>query len=215
MVTSEKMMITTIGVVFGMSIVSQIVQGMTTPGAVSPIVPVAPVLPEPGLANLYGVVTDVDTGNAIEGVSISVDGYTTLSDVGGSYVFSDLNVSSYHIKAEKDGYETTEGDITLAEGNNELGIQMVLVVTLVPSALLIALQENLEELHVELLELGSDSGVFWMVPYYGLQSRTWETYNSIMAWMIEEAIVIGLISSSSDCYFENNHMYYNDGTLIV
>ncbi|GAI88780.1 unnamed protein product, partial [marine sediment metagenome] len=61
--------------------------------------------PEPGLANLYGKVTDADTGAGISGVLVTVDGLQTYTDAAGDYSFADLNTGSYGIRAEKEGYQ--------------------------------------------------------------------------------------------------------------
>lgn len=58
------------------------------------------------VANLYGVVTDAETGYAIEGVKVTIDGLTTYTDSLGQYAFEGLTPGTYTITFEKEGYET-------------------------------------------------------------------------------------------------------------
>lgn len=60
----------------------------------------------PPVANLYGVVTDAQTGYAIEGVKVTLDGLVTYTDSLGRYAFEGLSPGSFTITFEKDGYET-------------------------------------------------------------------------------------------------------------
>jgi len=83
-----------------------------------------------------------------------------------------------------------------------------------PSAYLIALQAALAELGRRLRTYG-ESDLLFMVPGWGLNTESWSTYEQIKSLMVGEAISIGLIGSSADCYFADDHMYYTDGTLIV
>ena len=83
-----------------------------------------------------------------------------------------------------------------------------------PSAYLIALQAALAELGYRLRTYG-ESDLLFMVPGWGLNTESWSTYEQIKSLMVGEAISIGLIGSSADCYFADDHMYYTDGTLIV
>lgn len=63
-----------------------------------------PILPP--VANLYGVVTDAETGYAIEGVKVTIDGLTAYTDSLGQYAFAGLTPGAYTITFEKEGYET-------------------------------------------------------------------------------------------------------------
>lgn len=67
-------------------------------------VPLTPI--PPPVANLYGVVTDAQTGYPISGVKVTIDGLTTYTDASGNYGFTGLSPGSYTITFEKDGYET-------------------------------------------------------------------------------------------------------------
>lgn len=60
----------------------------------------------PPVANLYGVVTDAQTGYPIEGVKVTIAGLTTYTNASGNYLFTELTPGSYSIEFSKDGYET-------------------------------------------------------------------------------------------------------------
>ncbi len=60
----------------------------------------------PPMANLYGVVTDAETGTPISGVKVTIDGVITQTDASGNYGFEGLTPGSYVIQFSKDGYET-------------------------------------------------------------------------------------------------------------
>ena len=66
----------------------------------------APEPPPPGLANLYGKVTDADTGKAISGVLVSLNGWIRYTDSGGNYTLTDLTPGQYVLQFSKEGYET-------------------------------------------------------------------------------------------------------------
>lgn len=63
-----------------------------------------PILPP--VANLYGVVTDAETGYPLSGVKVSIDGLVIYTDASGNYGFTGLIPGSYTITFEKEGYET-------------------------------------------------------------------------------------------------------------
>ena len=60
----------------------------------------------PPVANLYGKVTDAETGYALSGVKVTIDGLVTYTNTSGNYGFEGLEVGGYTIKFEKAGYET-------------------------------------------------------------------------------------------------------------
>ena len=66
----------------------------------------APPEPEPGLANLYGKVTDAVTGQAIPDVLVTLDSMQVYTDSGGNYSFTNLEPGEYALQFSKDGYET-------------------------------------------------------------------------------------------------------------
>jgi hypothetical protein len=66
----------------------------------------APPTPQPGLANLYGNVTDASTGKAIPGVLVSLNGWSTLTDASGYYAFLDVAPGAYTATFSKENYET-------------------------------------------------------------------------------------------------------------
>ena len=66
----------------------------------------APPTPPPGLANLYGKVTDAVTGHPVPGVLVTLNGLTVYTDAGGNYIFEDLEPGEYVLQFSKAGYET-------------------------------------------------------------------------------------------------------------
>ncbi|MBA7520290.1 hypothetical protein ES705_12383 [subsurface metagenome] len=68
--------------------------------------PPVPPTPPPGLANLYGRVTDTITGNAISGVLVSLNGMQGFTDAQGNYAFTDLEPGGYSLEFSKEGYES-------------------------------------------------------------------------------------------------------------
>lgn len=62
--------------------------------------------PEPGLANLYGTVTDAVTGKKIPDVLVTLNGMQTYTDAAGNYAFANIEPGEYTLQFSKDGYET-------------------------------------------------------------------------------------------------------------
>lgn len=62
--------------------------------------------PEPGLANLYGKVTDAETGQKIPDVLVTLNGMQAYTDAAGNYAFNDIEPGEYALQFSKDGYET-------------------------------------------------------------------------------------------------------------
>ncbi|MBA7568499.1 hypothetical protein ES708_10228 [subsurface metagenome] len=62
--------------------------------------------PEPGLANLYGKVTDSQTGAALPDVLAALNGLEVYTDASGNYIFEDLNPGEYALEFSKENYET-------------------------------------------------------------------------------------------------------------
>lgn len=84
-----------------------------------------PPSPPPGLANLYGVVTDAVTGKPIEGVKVTLDGMQVYTDSSGAYIYEELTPGIYTITFEKEGYEPKPLSADLAEGSNELDVGLI------------------------------------------------------------------------------------------
>ncbi len=81
--------------------------------------------PEPGLANLYGKVTDAETGQKIPDVLVTLNGTQAYTDAAGNYAFADFEPGEYALQFSKAGYETlVMTDMIVVEGNNELNIEM-------------------------------------------------------------------------------------------
>jgi len=66
----------------------------------------APSPPPPGLATLYGIVTDAETGQPISGVLVSLNGWTAYTRSGGYYAFTEIQPGAYTITFSKEGYQT-------------------------------------------------------------------------------------------------------------
>ena len=64
-----------------------------------------PPAPEPGMANLYGQVTDSVTKEPVPGVLVTLDGMGTYTDSGGNYAFMNIQPGSYTATFIKEGYE--------------------------------------------------------------------------------------------------------------
>ena len=69
-------------------------------------VALTPIYVPPPLANLYGVVTDAQTGYALQNVKVTIAGLTAYTDANGGYGFTGLTPGSYVVTFEKSGYET-------------------------------------------------------------------------------------------------------------
>lgn len=87
--------------------------------------PEEPEPPEPSLANLYGKVTDSQTGQSIADVIVDLNGLEAYTDAQGNYIFTNINPGSYTVTFGKEGYEPTSCDVNIAEGNNELNISLI------------------------------------------------------------------------------------------
>lgn len=99
--------------------------GLAALGVFAALAMAAPPTPPPGRANLYGRVTDDETGQPIIDVTLSLDSIQTQTDNQGQFLFDDLEPGSYVLTLIKEGYERTTYDVTLQEGPNELNVQMV------------------------------------------------------------------------------------------
>jgi len=87
--------------------------------------PEEPEEPEPGMANLYGRVTNSSTGQGVAGVKVTTTGAITMTDSGGYYAALDIPPGERGVRFEKDGYETKEVTLDIQEGNNEYNTQLV------------------------------------------------------------------------------------------
>lgn len=79
---------------------------------------------DPGLANVFGIISDSVTGNPIAGVQILLI-TNTFSNQAGNYSFMNVEPGSYTITFSKTGYEEGSMAIEVVEGNNELNIDLV------------------------------------------------------------------------------------------
>ena len=65
-----------------------------------------PIYVPPPVANLYGIVTNIDTGLPISGVKVTIDGLTTYTNNSGMYGFEGLTPGAYTIIFKGEGYVT-------------------------------------------------------------------------------------------------------------
>lgn len=104
--------------------------------AIARAVPGVPPEPPPGLANLYGIITDAETGEPIAGVQGTVyqdydthtKDYDFTTNFSGYYQILDMlvEVDVTKMVVYANGYKPhTDEDLPIAEGNNELNIEMV------------------------------------------------------------------------------------------
>ncbi len=73
--------------------------------------------PEPD-ADVEGYVTDDETGDGIEGASVTIGGENTTTDVDGYYMISGMFPGEYPVTISAMGYFTHNGDVTLVSGMN-------------------------------------------------------------------------------------------------
>jgi len=66
----------------------------------------APPAPPPGLANLYGRVTDASTGKSIAGVKVILNSFETFTNAQGAYTLTNIEPGGYRLEFSKTGYET-------------------------------------------------------------------------------------------------------------
>jgi hypothetical protein len=93
----------------------------------------APPTPPPGLANLYGFVTDALTGLPIPQVQVTLDGLVRYTGTEGQYEIRDLVAGqTYHLNFSKEGYQPITRDIVLSEELNEVSVQMALILPTEP-----------------------------------------------------------------------------------
>ncbi|GAJ02265.1 unnamed protein product, partial [marine sediment metagenome] len=94
--------------------------------------------PPPGLANLYGIITDAETGEPIAGVQGTVyqdhdtetETYDFTTNFSGYYQILDMlvEVDVTQMVVYANGYKDhTDEDIPIVEGNNELSFSMEVV----------------------------------------------------------------------------------------
>lgn len=67
---------------------------------------------------LYGVVTDVKTGEPLSNVTVTLSpgGSTKLTESNGQFEFTSLTPQHYTITVQKSGYQTNRKDVTVVVG---------------------------------------------------------------------------------------------------
>lgn len=75
--------------------------------------------------NLDGYVYDIDTKDALEGVKVSVDNLTSVTDHNGYFRIDNITVGAHkQVIAKLDGYDEYSNLIYISKGNNYLKIYM-------------------------------------------------------------------------------------------
>lgn len=87
--------------------------------------PEEPEPPEPGRANLYGVVIDTQTKKGIPGAMVTLASIVIYTDSSGAYIHEDIMPGSYTVSFDAEGYESKQLSVYLAEGNNELDVELI------------------------------------------------------------------------------------------
>lgn len=65
---------------------------------ITPEIPILPpILPPPGLATLWGIVTDAETGNPIGEIDVSLNGLAVTTSSNGRYEFLELDPGTYNL----------------------------------------------------------------------------------------------------------------------
>lgn len=91
------------------------------PRAIAVIVEVPP---PPGVANLSGTVTDIESELPIEGVTGSTQGKQDKTDSAGKYGLTDLDTGASKVRFSKSGYKTKEVTKVLHDGDNTLNAKL-------------------------------------------------------------------------------------------
>ncbi|MBA7531731.1 hypothetical protein ES705_23952 [subsurface metagenome] len=145
----------------------------------------------PGLATLYGKVTDAVTGEGIPSAMVTLDGLVTYTNGGGNYAFTDLEPGGYRLEFSKDNYETVIHDIALAEGNNELNVELTPIVAIAEFAYVSAIRQTRYEsapgypwsshklkVEIDIKNIGSVAGVCNAKPQMACAEGDW-TWNDV------------------------------------
>jgi len=84
------------------------------------VVPSTPTpTPPPSTGSISGIVTEKGTGTPLSGVTITVDGTTTLTTGSdGSYTITNLSPGFHTLKFEKVGYKTATANVNVTAGTN-------------------------------------------------------------------------------------------------
>lgn len=53
--------------------------------------------PEPGLAILWGIITDAETGARLAGIDVTCDSYSAITDGNGRYEIAELTPGTYTV----------------------------------------------------------------------------------------------------------------------
>ena len=77
------------------------------------------------ISNIHGTVIDKETRSPLEGVEITIDGISMISDTKGKFHFLEIEAKKYEIIATKENYKRHRDEIDVSEpGDYELLIEM-------------------------------------------------------------------------------------------
>jgi hypothetical protein len=82
----------------------------------TPVLPTPTPTPTPGHGSLIGIITDATTGEPLAGVTVSVDGQTTVTDGEGYYQFDWVTEGLQVVVARLSGYMTAEKPRVVIKG---------------------------------------------------------------------------------------------------
>ena len=95
------------------------------PPAPEPTPPLEP--PPEAKTTLYGLVADQETGEALEGASVTLDTiYSSVTDSDGRYEITDVEPGNYTLRFEKSGYNSASVDVSFPEGTIRIDATLVL-----------------------------------------------------------------------------------------
>jgi hypothetical protein len=75
--------------------------------------------PSPGLATLFGYVTDSKNASKLANVRVSLNDHAVYTDSSGMYVFTDIQPGDYGITFDKTGYKTVQTGVSVEGGLSE------------------------------------------------------------------------------------------------
>ena len=139
---------------------------------------------------IYGIVSNMETGEPVEGASITLTpgNLTTVSEYDGYFEFSDIEAGQYKMEVSASGYVTKRQQITVVAGSIASGNVMLQ-------------QDAPEGLDVEAVDLGLS--VKWAVWNMGASAP--EEFGDYYCWGETE---------TKEEYTEESYLYYKNGSFV-